>query len=157
MRGSARGLRHDASPEAFAAAIMRCRGGDPGRCSFHGECQRESSCVAGKEVKEPDELAALQRRIERLERHIGLAGLLLLLLLTGCAAGDIAVGVTVTDHALAEVIHEHAHNCMCVPDGRTKQWFWCDENGKRDDDGEYACCYVCEKNCGKIRERRATK
>ena len=57
--------------------------------------------------------------------------LLGVVLLSGCAAGDIAVGATVTDHALGEVIHEHAHNCMCVPDGRTKQWFWCDESGKR--------------------------
>ena len=76
----------------------------------------------------------------------------LLLLLSGCAAGDMAAGVAVVDHVTEEVTHEHAHNCMCVPDGRTKQWYWCDENGKRDGNGEYACCFYCEKNCGRLRD-----
>ena len=77
---------------------------------------------------------------------------LLALALNGFAAGDLAVGVAVVYHVTDEVTHEHAHNCMCVPDGRTKQWYWCDENGKRDGDGEYACCFYCEKNCGRMRD-----
>ena len=31
------------------------------------------------------------------------------------------MGVAVVDHVTEEVTHEHAHNCMCVPDGRTRQ------------------------------------
>ena len=69
----------------------------------------------------------------------------------GCAAGDLAVGVAVVYHVTDEVTHEHAHNCMCVPDGKTKAWFWCNEDGTANPDGEYACCWTCEKQCGRLR------
>lgn len=72
-------------------------------------------------------------------------------LLSGCAAVGIEAGAEVADRVLGEVTHEAEHNCMCKPDGKTKAWFWCNEDGTANPDGEYACCWTCEKQCGRLR------
>lgn len=63
---AARGLRHNASPEAFADAMVACRNGDPGACSYHGHCMQGGECFR-RPRKRVDATAALDERISRLE------------------------------------------------------------------------------------------
>lgn len=63
---------------------------------------------------------------------------LLALVLTGCAAADVAVGAAVTDYALGEVAHEVAHACDC--DSTKGPWASCQN-------GAGLCCRTCGKVC----------
>ena len=77
-------MSHDASPEAFAEAMARCRGWAP-RCSDAGECDRDGDCFRSEKMTviharrailnaaecESGEVARLMRDAARLlvERH----------------------------------------------------------------------------------------
>ncbi len=63
---------------------------------------------------------------------------LLLLLLSGCAAADIAIGAVVVGQATAEVTHEFAHACDC--DSTKGPWRSCQG-------GAGLCCRTCGKVC----------
>lgn len=62
----------------------------------------------------------------------------LLLLLSGCAAADIAIGAVVVDYATAKVTHEVAHACDC--DSTKGPWQSCQG-------GAGLCCRTCGKVC----------
>lgn len=71
-------------------------------------------------------------------------------LLTGCLWGGFYSLVS-DDKPEAEA----EHSCACVPDKTTKRWYWCDENGKRDDEhGERTCCAICNKVCPAAQGRK---
>lgn len=68
MKASEHGLRHDAEPEAFAAAMLACEAYSPA-CSDHQSCQLGGSCFQ----RTPHLTAA--RMIEAmLKLHAGQAG-----------------------------------------------------------------------------------
>lgn len=71
--------------------------------------------------------------------------LMLMLLLSGCAAADIAIGAAVVDHATAEVTHEVAHTCDC--DSTKGPWQSCQS-------GAGLCCRTCGKVCAVLKEAK---
>lgn len=65
-RASEAGLRHDSSENAFAAAMMKRKGGDPRACIDHQACVREPSCFATQE--KAADVPDFEQRLTRLEK-----------------------------------------------------------------------------------------
>ena len=70
LRGKESGLRNGATPEQFAAAIMRCRSTDPSGCASKSMCAREPSCFSHGTQSADDREASLARRVGKLERTV---------------------------------------------------------------------------------------